>query len=90
MESLGLFISEIKPCNKLIDLGGALVPVLIKSCPTWSESAKLDIKKAGDQGLIELYNHIRSAWDFFEQAKKANEPSDASTVIELEMELDSS
>ncbi len=50
-----MYVSKIEVYAEFIGIGDALDPILMRNCPTWSKFEELDIKKVGDQGLIDLY-----------------------------------
>ena len=94
-KSFGVYGSTIQAYAEFIDIRNAMDLILMDYCPTWSEFAAIDIAKpdnhAGSRSHgMALLSKTKSddypnglAWEFVSKAKKANKPSDASTVIKL-------
>ena len=54
-ESFGVYVSKIEAYTKIVGMGYALDPILVKNCPTQSEFVVLDITIPDNQELIDLY-----------------------------------
>ncbi len=54
-KSFGVYASKIEAYAKLVDVGDALDPLLMKNSPTWLEFAVLGVTRPNNQQLVKLY-----------------------------------